>query len=191
MLVRHAVHDRVDHVLCGRMAGVELGEAGRRQALALAAALRPGAVFTSPQPRCRQTATPIAEAHGQTAIIEAALDEIDFGDWTGRNFAALADDAEWKRWNERRAIGQPPNGEPMAAVQRRMLNWLHRLPLTQPDRTVVAVSHGDVIKAAVAGVLGLTLDAHGRFDIAPASVSAIALWAGGGRVQSLNQAVAA
>jgi len=37
--VRHASHDRLAHVLCGRMAGVSLGEAGRAEAAGLAARL--------------------------------------------------------------------------------------------------------------------------------------------------------
>jgi broad specificity phosphatase PhoE len=53
------------------------------------------------------------------------------------------------------------------------------------------VSHADVIKAALAAVLGLTLDAHDRFDIAPASLSTLVLWEGGGKVVGLNAVPAA
>ena len=52
------------------------------------------------------------------------------------------------------------------------------------------MSHGDVIKAVLAGVLGLPLDAHARFEISPASVSALAIWDGGGKVLSMNESVA-
>ena len=56
-----------------------------------------------------------------------------------------------------------------------------------PDTGVVLVSHGDVIKAIVAWCLGLPLDAHMRFDIAPASVSALVAWEGGAKLLSLNE----
>ena len=68
---------------------------------------------------------------------------------------------------------------------------LERAREEHPEGGVVLVSHGDVIKAMVAGVLGLPLDAHARFDIAPASVSALAVWEGGGKVLRMNETVAA
>jgi probable phosphoglycerate mutase len=54
------------------------------------------------------------------------------------------------------------------------------------------VSHADVIKAILAGVLGLPLDRHARFEVAPASVSAVVLWgACGGKVLFVNEGGAA
>ena len=32
--------------------------------------------------------------------IEAALDEVDYGVWTGKSFHELAQDSHWRRWNE-------------------------------------------------------------------------------------------
>jgi probable phosphoglycerate mutase len=55
---------------------------------------------------------------------------------------------------------------------------------------VALVSHGDVIKAVLAGVLGLSLDAHARFEISPGSVSALAVWDGGGKVLRMNESIA-
>ena len=80
----------------------------------------------------------------------------------------------------------------MAEVQRRVLDWAWSLPARHGGGVAVAaVSHADVIKALLAGVLGLSLDRHARFEIAPASVSAVALWEGrGGKVLSVNETVA-
>jgi probable phosphoglycerate mutase len=198
LLARHAAHDRVDRVLCGRMPGVHLGAAGRAQAARLAERVaregRPvAALHTSPQPRAAETAEAIARRCGLAATPCAALDEIDFGPaWTGRDFASLAGDPAWRRWNAGRASAAPPaGGESMAAVQRRVMAWMAELPGRHPaGGVVVAVSHGDVIKAAVAGVLGLTLDAHWRFEVGPAALSAVALEPGGGagRLLLLNEA---
>jgi broad specificity phosphatase PhoE len=196
-LVRHAAHDRVDSVLCGRMPGVGLGEAGRRQAEALArrfAAAGGGgvdAVWTSPLQRARETAEPVAARIGLPVRVSGALCEIDFGAWTGQAFDALRDDPRWRRWNEARAGGRPPGGESMAEAQARAVGEVERARAEHPDGAVVLVSHGDVIKAVLAGVLGLSLDAHARFEISPASVSALAVWDGGGKVLSMNEAVAA
>jgi broad specificity phosphatase PhoE len=194
-LVRHAAHDRVDRILCGRMPGVGLGEAGRAQAEALARRFAAGggvdAVWTSPLQRARETAEPIAGRLGLPARTSDALCEIDFGDWTGRRFEDLRDDPRWRRWNEARAGGRAPGGESMAEAQARAVGELERARDGHPGGRVVLVSHGDVIKAALAGVLGLSLDAHGRFEISPGSVSALAVWDGGGKVLSMNEAVAA
>jgi len=193
-LVRHTAHDRVDRVLCGRMPGVGLGEAGRRQAEALAgwfAGKAPvDAVWTSPVQRARETAEPIAGRLGLPVRPSDALCEIDFGAWTGQGFDALRDDPRWRRWNEARGSERPPGGESMAEAQARAMAGVERAREEHLDGAVVLVSHGDVIKAVLVGVLGLSLDAHARFEISPASVSALAVWDGGGKVLRMNESVA-
>lgn len=192
-LVRHAAHDRVDRVLCGRMPGVGLGEAGRRQAEALAdrfAGEGVDAVWTSPLDRARQTAAPIAARLRLAPRTSDGLCEIDFGAWTGQSFDRLRDDPRWRRWNEARGSERPPGGESMGEAQSRVMAEVERARGEHPEGRVVLVSHSDVIKAALAGVLGLPLDAYSRFEIAPASVSALAVWEGGGKVLSMNETAA-
>jgi probable phosphoglycerate mutase len=189
-LLRHAAHDRVADTLCGRMPGVALGAAGRAQAAALAARLRGeaiGALYTSPVQRCRETASPIGEALGLAPMAEEALAEIDFGDWTGRRFADLQDDPRWRHWNGARDDAAAPGGESMRAVQGRVLGWIAAAREQHPDGRVALVSHGDVIKAALCSFLGLPLQGYERFDIAPASLSALAVWADGGKLLGLNE----
>src|SRR5579875_626741 len=50
--VRHGSHDRLDHVLCGRMEGVGLGEQGRKEATRAAERLKAekiAALYVSPR----------------------------------------------------------------------------------------------------------------------------------------------
>ncbi|TPG53371.1 histidine phosphatase family protein [Roseomonas nepalensis] len=193
-LLRHAAHARVGSTLCGRMPGVSLGEEGRRQARALAERLAPeavDAVYASPIERARETAAPIAARLGLSTETEDGLAEIDFGDWTGRDFADLDGDPAWDRWNAARASARPPGGESMAEAQARALAGVERLRARHPDGRVAAVSHCDVIKAVLAAVLGVTLDGIHRFEILPASISALALWPGGGKVLSMNETLRA
>lgn len=174
------------------MPGVHLSPEGRAQAERLARRLRreaPVALYTSPQPRTHQTASLIAEHCAVLPEPCPALDEIDFGAWTGRDFAELEADPAWHRWNRERGTARPPGGEAMHEVQSRVLRWIESLPSRHSDATIVAVSHGDVIKAALAAHLGLSLDAYWRFDVAPASLSALQLWEGGGCVRFLNETV--
>lgn len=191
LLVRHARHSVVNSVLCGRSAGVRLSDAGRAEAMRLAhrlVRLAPAAVFTSPQPRAVETAEIIATTCNLAAQVEDALDEIDFGEWTGHPFADLDADPHWQAWNAHRAAMRPPGGEAMHEAQSRLARWIATLPTSHPDATVVAVSHADVIKGGVLAMLDLSLDAHHRIEVAPASVSTLTLWPGGGRVRSLNEA---
>jgi probable phosphoglycerate mutase len=193
-LVRHAAHDRVGSVLCGRMPAVSLGEAGRRQAHALADRLageRIDAVYTSPLERARETAVPIAARIGLEARVSDAMAEIDFGDWTGRSFDSLEGEPDWIHWNESRSTARPPGGESMVEVQSRATRLLDRLQQDYPEGRIVLVSHCDVIKAMLASYLRLALDGLARFDIAPASVSVLVAWGGEGKVLGMNEAVAA
>lgn len=54
------------------------------------------AVHVSPQARAVQTGAIVAAALGLAVEEVAALDEIDFGGWTGRSFDALGPDPEWR-----------------------------------------------------------------------------------------------
>lgn len=184
-LVRHAAHDRVHGILCGRMPGVMLGAQGRAEAAALAARLgATGAtlVLSSPRERALETADPIAAALGRAVEVVPELDEIAFGDWTGRSFADLAGDPLWRRWNEARATARPPGGESMQEAQARAFGLLERL-----SGTSVLVSHCDVIRAVILKILGLSLDAYDRIALDPGSLSLVELWPGGGRLLGLNE----
>ncbi|MFH5923586.1 histidine phosphatase family protein [Roseomonas xinghualingensis] len=192
-LVRHAAHDRVGSVLCGRMPAVNLGELGRRQADALADRLggeRISAIYTSPLERARETAAPIAQRIGLHPQASDPITEIDFGRWTGRSFDSLGSDPDWTRWNESRSTARPPGGESMGEVQSRVTGELSRLQQDHPEGRIVLVSHCDVIKAALASHLRLSLNDLGRFEIAPASVSILVAWGSEGKVLGMNEAVA-
>jgi broad specificity phosphatase PhoE len=56
---------------------------------------------------------------------------------------------------------------------------------------VLCVSHCDIIRGVLAHYLGLSLDNVLRFDIDTASLSALVLDGGGGRVTALNEGCAA
>lgn len=191
LLLRHAAHDLAGRALAGRMPGLGLNALGRAQALALAGspALRGvQAIHASPQQRTRETAEPIAQRLGLVPQSAPEFDEIDFGDWTGKAFDELAqgDAARWRHWCERRSQATPPGGEPFAEVARRACEGAHRLARQHPGQVVLVVSHADVIRAVIAGFLGLSLDELERFEIGCAGLSEIELGEGGARVLRVN-----
>jgi probable phosphoglycerate mutase len=75
----------------------------------------------------------------------------------------------------------------MRQVQDRAVAALFDLRRTHPDETLLVVSHGDVIRAALLFALGMPLDLYARIEVAVASLSTIHIDAAGIRVSALNE----
>lgn len=167
-----------------------LSENGLAQAGALAdglASIPLAAVYSSPVDRARVTAAAIGARQALVPEVEDGLDEIDFGDWTGRSFASLDGNPLWNDWNAHRSRAAPPGGESMAQATGRALTALDRIAARHPDASVAAVTHCDIIRGVIAHHLGLGLDNLLRFDVDPASVSRLAIGGWGARVMSINE----
>lgn len=197
ILVRHGSHDRLGSVLCGRMAGVTLSAQGLAEAASLAERLssqRLTSVLSSPMVRAVETAAPIAARQGLSLTIEPALNELDLGAWSGKRFEDLHGDPAWDLWNRARSHGRPTPGESpgesMAEAQVRIAALLDRLRRAHPGGRLALVSHGDIIKAALAHAMGLPLDFYGRFEISPASRSVVIAGDWGLKVHSINEGAA-
>lgn len=191
-LLRHAAHDNVGGYLAGRMPGVWLGSDGRAQAERLASRMQREtlvAVYASPRERTQETAAIVAAAQGIRRVVTAPeLDEVDFGEaWEGKDFAALDHDPAWRRWNSVRSLARTPAGERMIDVQARAMNLVERLGGQHAGDAVALVSHSEVIKAIVNHVLGLPIDAWLRFEIGPASISAVVIGDWGSKLLTLNE----
>lgn len=177
LLVRHGQTPSTGQVLPGRAPGLHLSDVGRRQADAVAAAVgsleRVDAVYASPLERTRETASPIAAERGLRVRTEKGLLECDFGDWTGAKLSALRRRKEWKTVQHYPSGFRFPGGESFAEMQQRIVRALRRLCTAHPGGVVVAVSHADPIKAAVADALGVHLDLFQRLVVGPCSVSTV------------------
>lgn len=191
--VRHAAHDNVGGFLAGRLEGIRLGSAGIAQAQRLAQRMKReeiAAVYSSPRERARETAAAIAAACAlDEPIMAEALDELDFGAWSGQTFDALNVDPAWRRWNSLRSLARTAGGETMLDVQRRVLGLVEMLIGQDDGKRIAMVSHADVIKAAVSHFLGLPIDAWPRFDIAPASITSVVAGDWGAKVVTVNEIV--
>ncbi|WP_280742259.1 histidine phosphatase family protein [Sphingomonas jejuensis] len=182
-LVRHGSTSLVAKILCGRSVDPSLDENGRAQARRAADRLNDaGPIWTSPRARTRETAALIAD--GRAVAIAPALDEIDFGDWSGRSFDELAPDPAWRRWNAARASARPPGGEKFAEVADRLDGLLRQIG---GHHAAVLVTHCDVIRAFVCRILGLSADDWWRFDVDCGSVTRIMVEPGRTRLLSLNE----
>ena len=190
ILVRHGAHDRLNRFLDGRRPGVHLNDLGRRQAEWAAgrlADLAVDAVYTSPLDRTRETAAVIGRRLGLEPTVEPALEELDFGSWSGRTIAELEPLEDWRQWNEARAISPTPSGDTMRAAQGRILDFIDDLRRDHPDGCFVLVGHSDPLKAALFFYLGLSLDKLHRIAVAPGSLNRVEIDGWGATVVGLNE----
>jgi probable phosphoglycerate mutase len=178
LLVRHGVTATTGKVLPGRAAGLHLSDEGRLQAESAAKRIgslpRVAAIYCSPLERARETAMPIARAKRLPIRIDRGLLECDFGDWTGEKLQQLSKLPEWDVVQRHPSAFRFPRGESFTELQTRITNAIARLVAQHPGRVIVAVSHADPIKAAVAHALGMPLDLFQRVVIGTASITAIA-----------------
>jgi probable phosphomutase (TIGR03848 family) len=190
LLVRHGQTPTTGSTLPGRAKGLHLADAGRDQAVAVAERIadlkRVDAVYASPLERTRETAAPIARARDLKVVADRGLLECDFGEWTGRSLKELMKLPAWRTVQRYPSGFRFPGGESFTEMQVRMTGALQRLAAAHLGGVVVAVSHADPIKAAVADALGTHLDLFQRIVVSPCSVTAIAYGDGGPTVLTVN-----
>lgn len=190
LLVRHGLTGTTGKRLPGREPGLHLSAAGQRMAEQVAervAALpKVDAVYASALERAQETARPIARATGLRVRTRAALADTDTGEWTGRLLSQLSRKPEWKTVQRTPSTFRFPDGESFPESQLRITTAIEAICATHPGGTVVAVSHADPIKLALAQALGMHLDHFQRLTIAPCSVSAVLYGAHSPQVLTVN-----
>jgi ribonuclease H / adenosylcobalamin/alpha-ribazole phosphatase len=186
-LVRHGSHAEVGRVLSGR-SEIGLSDLGHAQADLLSAHLAAGgiaSIHSSPRRRARETAAPIASRTGLPVVVAEALDEIDFGQFAGLPFDALAHDPDWKVWNTERAAARCPGGETMGEAVGRAWSYLEALPEEQTP--ALCVSHCDIIRGIIVSIFGVGFDRMFAFDCDPASLTTLILEGSDVRIVGLNR----
>ena len=178
MLVRHG---RTAWHAEGRYAGtadVPLDEVGKEQVSRVVERLKSVEfvdIYTSPLSRCHELAVEVAKDHGQEAITDPRLGEIDLGRWDGETFKdILAKDGDiLKRWTEDPTSITVPGGESLLSVQDRAMEWFAEATAAHPDGIIMASSHGGPIRAIISAVLGLPLGHLFRLTVDLASITTI------------------
>ncbi len=190
LLVRHGLTPTTGIKLPGRAPGLHLSDEGKRQADAAAERIgklpKVAGVYSSPIDRARETALPIARARGLAVRIERDLAELDIGAWTGLSLKQAARRPEWETVQRNPSGFRFPEGESFPEMQARITSALGKIVARHPGQIVVAVSHADPIKAAVAQALGTPLDLFQRIMIAPSSISAVVYRRAGPAVLTVN-----
>jgi broad specificity phosphatase PhoE len=190
LLARHAASELMHEIYVGRRLDPPLTQEGETQARALAERLRPDRIDvgqSSPRRRAQQTAHEILERRGLALETEAALDEIDVGDWGGKRFAELARDPAWTLWNSARHLHRPPGGEAMLDVQQRIVSHLLEMRCRHPQGVVLLVTHAEVIRCALLHCLGVPVVAYASIEVYPAAVARIQVDDHGCTVLAMNE----
>lgn len=190
LLVRHGTTTTTGSVLPGRAPGLHLNDLGIEQAQAaadrIATLARVDAVYASPLERTQETARPIAKATQLRVRKAAGLLECDFGEWTGKKLSALRKLKAWEQVQRNPSQFQFPRGESFSDMSHRIWTELNRLTTLHPGGTVVAVSHADPIKAAIAQAIGTHLDLFQRIVVSPCSITPILFTHSGPIVLAVN-----
>jgi broad specificity phosphatase PhoE len=145
-----------------------LDDRGRAEAHALRAHLPSGAVvLRSPARRAAETAAALGHP---TAPVDEGLREAGFGSWAGRVLADLhaADPEPVVAWMTDPAF-TPPGGESLEDLAARVGAWM--ATRAGDAAPLVAVTHGGVVRAAIAVALGAPASAAWRIDVTPGSLT--------------------
>lgn len=193
LMVRHATCVHIDDTLLGRTLDAPLDAKGEWHARKLAERLRgeaPLCIESSPRRRTLQTARAIADEARCDVQVAAALDELDFGEWSGRSFEQLQREAGWHRWNRDRDAARTPAGIDIHAVQQSVALYLAALAAAFAGATLVLVTHAEIIRSLVLHCLRAPARDYARFVIEPASITRFTFDADGLHAGTINEVVA-
>jgi broad specificity phosphatase PhoE len=192
-LIRHGEVEAAYQRVFGGRIDMNLSPRGREQATALAKwlARQPlNAVYASPMKRVQQTLAPFAgdSPWASRAVTIHALREIDFGDWTGLTWEAVAEKFgvsafQWLAELERGGIA---NAENTGAYRQRIEPCVRDILQKHPGENVAVFCHGGVIRMILAILLDIPLPRTAGFEIDYASVTNVAVLPHKTEVQFLN-----
>lgn len=176
LLVRHGETDWLGERLASRLPDVHLNAKGREHAERLAAMLQPlslAAVYSSPLERAMETAEPTARAVGKSIIPCELLQEVDFGELTGKAFTELRETDLWQLVHHNPAEVKYPGGESLGEAQKRAVRAVEEIHAQYESGIVALFTHSDTIRLAVAHFLQMPLAAYHALVTDPASVSVL------------------
>jgi hypothetical protein len=102
---------KIDDVIlgCTNQAGEDNRDVARMAVLL--AGLPIEAIYSGPLERVRETATALGDRLRRPVEVARGLDELDFGDWTGRSLDSLEPEPLWQAFNAARGDTRIPGGE--------------------------------------------------------------------------------
>jgi alpha-ribazole phosphatase len=157
---------------------IPLNERGHQQARAVGNALASKKIdvaFASDLQRTQETAQAILVHHKVDLVLAPRLREMSFGAWEGLTYAEMCaqDDRAAADWGHFMLTLGPPDGEAIPIFAARIKTFLDEISVEYPDKTVLLVVHGGVIRMALCTLLGIPLEKHWQFNIRQTSLTEI------------------
>jgi alpha-ribazole phosphatase len=174
LLIRHAEPEDDARGHCYGRLDIGLSPTGLANAERLAGSLRDlelEKVYASPRRRAVQTAA----ALGGSPSVDDRLRELDFGELEGRTYDEIEREqpAFFRRWMETPTRVRFPGGESYGELRERVAAAVDDAVAAHAARTVALVSHGGVIRAALAVALGLPDQRAFALDVGYARISVV------------------
>ncbi len=191
ILVRHGQTDANKE---GRFQGASdasLNQMGHSQAQALARRLSSealDAVYSSPQTRALQTASPIAQDHNLSIETVHDLRELDIGELDGLQAPDLRERYPYilEQWRINVGALTMPGGESIVSLRERTWNAILYIRDSHPEGTVAAVSHNFAIQSILLTALGMDLRNFQRIRQDLAAITELEFANGDPVLRSLN-----
>lgn len=177
LLIRHGETQWNRELVFRGIRDIELSERGHRQAELLAKRLtdyKIDAIFSSPLSRAMQTAKPTAEEVGLTVQPEEAINDLDFGLWSGLSVDQVKDKYpdQFEEWRVNPLEMDFPEGDRVREARLRSFNWLKRISKQDYDR-ITLVTHKVILKLLVLSVLDAPERAYWQIQFGTCSISSL------------------
>ena len=191
ILVRHGETDANKE---GRFQGASdapLNQTGLSQAYALGRRLSSkqlDAVYSSPQTRAMQTATPLAEAMNLPIQTVEDLRELDIGELDGLYGADLRERYPHvlEQWRINVGALTMPGGESIVGLQERTWNAILHIRDEHSEGTIAVISHNFAIQSILLKALGMDLRNFQRIRQDLAAITELEFSNGSPVLRSLN-----
>ena len=170
---------------------MNLSPRGKRQAKILARYLSGktiDAIYASPMRRVQQTLAPTLKLSRHEQVIFPGLREVDFGHWTGLNWAAVRDKFNFAvhEWLEQIEHPGAPDGESGKTFRARVEPCLREIVRNHPGENIAVFCHGGVMRILLAILLELPLPKTTAFEVEYASITQVAIHPHQAEVELLN-----
>lgn len=132
-------------------------------------------IVASPLARCAAFAQALAERRGIPFEIDERLREMHFGAWEGRTaIEIMAEDADaLARFWQNPAVYPPPDGEPLADFQARVLAAWREIVRASAEQRVLLVSHGGPIRVVLCEIKQHPVERLLELEVAHATLFAV------------------
>jgi len=149
-LIRHGETDWNKEGKYTGQTDIFLNETGRQQAREAAKALKihnPKVIYTSDLIRAVETAQLIAKELHIPIIQDKRLREINQGEWEGLHISEIHSryGNQFISHRDNPLIVSAPNGESIAEVKTRVIDFLNEITVKHPSEQIVISSHGLVL----------------------------------------------